>query len=652
MAIVQISQITNRKGLQVDLPQLAGAELGWSTDTRQLYIGNGTLEDGAPIIGNTEILTEFSDILNFSNAYTYKGQAAGYTVQTTPSGTPVSQSLQSWLDQYASVLDFGAVGDGTTDCTEAINWALYQLYCRESNPQVRRSLFFPAGVYKVSGPINVPSYATLVGEGADNSVIYRTAGSVFTGTIQATATMAGATIAGTTLTIAGAITGTISVGMLLSGGTVLPNTYITAGSGTSWTVGVSQTMASATLTGIGAGNTLTIDTISSGTIAVGQILHGTGIATGTVITAEISPDTWTVNINQLVSSTTTIIGGVQEPVIQTADSLQQTGTNIALGGAVPPSFITIQNMGFQTVDPSNDVLLVQAANNCKFQNVTFVGASDTTGEIDGTSCIVFAAPNGITTAQIVFDACFLTGTTYGMYNNVDANLATRSITIQNSIFQFLYQGVNLSAGITGARIVANAFDNIFAEGIIFKTVSLNASGQNIFYDVGNHYNGLLSPASSIIEFRQDNNISISDMFQRADAYSTTYSRININNTTSITTTNGTQLALGTYKRNSGLGRSLSGSVLTPSTLFSIDTNFVQAFSFEYTIERNNAFRTGKVMVATDGNSANLNWTDDFVENDQTDIALVVTQAGNIVNVAYTSSPGVIGSIYYSITYLV
>jgi Major tropism determinant N-terminal domain len=62
MAIVQISQITNRKGLQSNLPQLAGAELGWSTDTRKLYIGNGTLADGAPVIGNTEILTEFSNI--------------------------------------------------------------------------------------------------------------------------------------------------------------------------------------------------------------------------------------------------------------------------------------------------------------------------------------------------------------------------------------------------------------------------------------------------------------------------------------------------------------------------------------------------------------------------------------------------------------
>ena len=84
MAIVQISQITNRKGLAENLPQLAGAELGWSIDTRQLWIGNGTLEEGAPVIGNTEILTEFSDILVIPTTYTYKGQAAGYTVQTGP----------------------------------------------------------------------------------------------------------------------------------------------------------------------------------------------------------------------------------------------------------------------------------------------------------------------------------------------------------------------------------------------------------------------------------------------------------------------------------------------------------------------------------------------------------------------------------------
>lgn len=62
MAIVQISQIKHRRGTNENLPQLASAELGWSVDTRQLYIGNGTLDEGAPEIGNTEILTEYSAI--------------------------------------------------------------------------------------------------------------------------------------------------------------------------------------------------------------------------------------------------------------------------------------------------------------------------------------------------------------------------------------------------------------------------------------------------------------------------------------------------------------------------------------------------------------------------------------------------------------
>lgn len=62
MAIVQISQIKHRRGTNENLPQLASAELGWSIDTRQLYIGNGTLAEGAPEVGRTEILTEYSNL--------------------------------------------------------------------------------------------------------------------------------------------------------------------------------------------------------------------------------------------------------------------------------------------------------------------------------------------------------------------------------------------------------------------------------------------------------------------------------------------------------------------------------------------------------------------------------------------------------------
>ena len=171
MAIVQISRITNRLGLTENLPQLSGGELGWATDSRRLFIGNGTLQDGAPVIGNTEILTEFSDITVLSD-YTYVDIAVGYAAQTGASvSTPVVRSVQAKLDDMASVRDFGAVGNGIADDTAAINRALFQLYCRENNTQIRRSLFFPAGTYRTTQQIVIPAYAKLVGEGADCTFI-------------------------------------------------------------------------------------------------------------------------------------------------------------------------------------------------------------------------------------------------------------------------------------------------------------------------------------------------------------------------------------------------------------------------------------------------------------------------------------------------
>lgn len=172
MAIVQVSRITQRQGLLEDLPQpLAGAELGWAVNTRQLFIGNGEIAEGAPVVGNTEILTEFSDILSLAAAYTYQGDAAGYTAQTGPtSGDPIAQSIQSRLDSYAVSTVFGAVGDGDTDVTAAVNRALYQLYCIQANTQTRRSLFFPAGTYIITDTIKVPPYAKLYGEGAESTI--------------------------------------------------------------------------------------------------------------------------------------------------------------------------------------------------------------------------------------------------------------------------------------------------------------------------------------------------------------------------------------------------------------------------------------------------------------------------------------------------
>lgn len=151
--------------------------MGWSVDSQQLFIGNDTIANGAPEIGNTEILTQHSDILSIAAAYTYEGTSVGYTVQTGPSPTsPVQRSLQQRLDDTVNVKDFGAMGDGTTNDLAAINRALFQLYCRfAANPAGRKVLYFPAGTYIISGGVvQIPTYASLLGEGKGRTIIQQT----------------------------------------------------------------------------------------------------------------------------------------------------------------------------------------------------------------------------------------------------------------------------------------------------------------------------------------------------------------------------------------------------------------------------------------------------------------------------------------------
>lgn len=175
MAVIQISRIQHRRGLQQDLPQLASAELGWAVDTRQLYIGNGTIAEGAPEIGVTEILTQYSDLLNISDAYTFKGSQSGYTSRTGPTtDQPITRTLQQKVDDYVSVRDFGAVGDGNTNDTAAIQRAIDEVYFGNfalTTPRLRRIIHFPAGVYLISASLKLPSYAILQGEGKGRTTV-------------------------------------------------------------------------------------------------------------------------------------------------------------------------------------------------------------------------------------------------------------------------------------------------------------------------------------------------------------------------------------------------------------------------------------------------------------------------------------------------
>ena len=94
MAVVQISKIQLRRGLQENLPQLASAEMGWSVDERRLFIGNGTLDEGAPSTGVTEVLTTQSIYNELAAIAILQGNVANLEANVTTLQSEVS-SLQA-----------------------------------------------------------------------------------------------------------------------------------------------------------------------------------------------------------------------------------------------------------------------------------------------------------------------------------------------------------------------------------------------------------------------------------------------------------------------------------------------------------------------------------------------------------------------------
>jgi len=183
--IVQISRIQHRRGRAVDMPQLAAGELGWVIDEQRLYIGNGKVSDGAPAVGNTEILTAGSSGFSAALNYIYKGYKQDGTILTGVNvNSPIERTLQQRLDDYVSVKAFGAVGDfntntlAGTDNTTFIQKALNQLYVNsdKDNAQSRRILFLPAGIYKITDTLYLPPYTQLVGEGKNKTIIRATSG--------------------------------------------------------------------------------------------------------------------------------------------------------------------------------------------------------------------------------------------------------------------------------------------------------------------------------------------------------------------------------------------------------------------------------------------------------------------------------------------
>ena len=160
MAVVQISKIQVRRGQKNSnsgIPQLSSAEFAWAVDSQELFIGNGSVLEGAPYVGNTKILTEHDNILDLASSYRFANDDTSITLS-------VSRSLQNKIDETeVSVRDFGAIGDGSTDCVSAFETAATQLF-RNANNNYKKVLVIPNGEYLFTSDLALPSGVILQGE--------------------------------------------------------------------------------------------------------------------------------------------------------------------------------------------------------------------------------------------------------------------------------------------------------------------------------------------------------------------------------------------------------------------------------------------------------------------------------------------------------
>ena len=223
---------------------------------------------------------------------------------------------------YPTIIYYGLRGNITSGPSGGYLWPGTQTVSAGQYPDTGLPAAFfraqqPTLISGLSGSLNAAPGGT--GNTVTLSVYYvpvlttNLTGAVFTGYIS-----------GTTLTVStGPSSGAIAIGQTVSGSGVAINTYIVSGSGSTWTVYPTQTVASigspititngipsSTFTGSISGTTLTVASLTSGAVSIGQYVAGSTVTAGTNITAQLSPTTWTVSATQTVGSATLYTNGM------------------------------------------------------------------------------------------------------------------------------------------------------------------------------------------------------------------------------------------------------------------------------------------------------------------------------------------------------
>ncbi|NBW08596.1 MAG: DUF3383 domain-containing protein [Caulobacteraceae bacterium] len=173
------------------------------------------------------------------------------------------------------------------------------------------------GVAKTSGTIDLTAVASFSAAATAIQTALAAFDAVTTAAIATTTTLSvTGSISGQILTVTAVGGGSVQNGAILAGTGVTTRTQVqkqlsgTANGVGTYQVSLSQSVASTTITG--SYGTMTVSAVASGALAVGQVLSGTGVTAGTVITARLTgtggTGTYVVSPSQTASSTTISAG--------------------------------------------------------------------------------------------------------------------------------------------------------------------------------------------------------------------------------------------------------------------------------------------------------------------------------------------------------
>ena len=174
MAVIEIAKIQVRRGQEnvTGVPQLDPGEFGWAEDTQNLYIGK-RIAEGANNDENTRVLTQ-KDLDNIFDllGVGLSGSAASTSTYRYRNELPwpqfgsTSTTIAKKLDSTVHLADFHQ-GILAGDITQTLKKAIENLYSNNYfGTDTIRTLKLPAGEYYISGVVDLPPFATLIGEGA------------------------------------------------------------------------------------------------------------------------------------------------------------------------------------------------------------------------------------------------------------------------------------------------------------------------------------------------------------------------------------------------------------------------------------------------------------------------------------------------------